>query len=375
LKLIDRNDAVLEALPALSASEWVAVDTEADSLHHYVEKLCLLQLSVSGEDFVFDTLADLNLGPVFEILSRKFLILHGADFDLRILKRTHDFLPLKIFDTMIAAQLLGYGKQGLADLAMKHCGVHLSKAAQKADWSRRPLKEALVTYAANDTHYLGTIRRIMEEELQTLGRLPWHTQCCERLMQSVRIPREDARRERPAWQVKGAARLKGRALTLLRELWHWREEKARTLDRPAFKVLNTEYLLQAAQWASEHPGEDIGLMPDAPRNIRGEFREPLNTLLREARVSPLAETVKTYRPVVSSPWTESSKKAFAALKVLRDSAGNELKIQPSLLATNAVLEILASKVPRSIQEIRGLDCLMPWQVEMLGEKILEVTLD
>ncbi|MBI3315771.1 MAG: HRDC domain-containing protein [Candidatus Omnitrophica bacterium] len=373
MKFIERQDALTEVVEALSASEWVALDTEADSLHHYVEKLCLLQLSVPAGDFVLDTLVGLDWKPLLEALSRKLLIIHGADFDLRMLRRAHGFVPSGVFDTMIAAQLLGYEKQGLADLALRHCGVHLSKAAQKADWSRRPLKEDLLAYAANDTHYLESIWKKMEEELTALGRRRWHTETCERLIQSVSVSKEEVRKDRPAWQVKGSALLKGRALTILKELWHWREERAKVLDRPAFKVLNSEYLIQAARWASEHAGEDIGLMPDAPRNIKGELREPLNEVLKKAQTAPLVEFSKPRRGSVPNPWTETSKQRFLALKSIRDAAGNELKIQPSLLATNAVLEVVALKNPKTFEDIRALDCLMSWQLEVLAEKLLKPT--
>ena len=160
----------------------MAVDTEADSLHHYIEKLCLVQVSVPEEDMVIDPLVSLDLKPLVELLNRKSLILHGADFDIRILKRFYAFEPREIFDTMIAAQLLGYEKQGLADLAEKHCGVVLSKSAQKADWSVRPLNEKLLLYAANDTHYLLPLRAKLQEELEALGRDGWHRQSCAKLL-------------------------------------------------------------------------------------------------------------------------------------------------------------------------------------------------
>jgi ribonuclease D len=174
LKYITDPESLEFACKKISASPWTAVDTEADSLHHYIEKLCLVQVSIVDEDYVIDPLTALELGPLVRILEKKELLLHGSDFDLRILKRFYQFSPPTVFDTMVAAQLLGYEKQGFADLADRHCEVKLSKKAQRADWAERPLSEELLTYAANDTHYLKLIADKMKQELKDAGRLEWH---------------------------------------------------------------------------------------------------------------------------------------------------------------------------------------------------------
>ena len=247
MNYLSTPEEILEAARSVARSPWAAVDTEADSLHHYVEKLCLLQITTPDGDLVVDPLAGADLQPLVSALAGKPLTLHGADFDIRLLKRFYSFEPRMIFDTLLAAQLLGYDKQGLADLAKKHCGVVLPKAGQKADWSRRPLEEDLLVYAANDTHHLPLIRSRMEEELAALGRTSWQTQSCARLLKSLQETRPDRKDPDAAWQIKGSRALRGRALTLLRELWLWREEEAKRRDRPSFKVLNSEYLVQLAQ--------------------------------------------------------------------------------------------------------------------------------
>ncbi len=139
---------------------------------------------------MIDPLVPLDLSALAVILENKFLLYHGADFDVRILKKTTPFRPKKMFDTMLAAQLLGYDGCGLADLANKICGVRLSKAAQKADWSRRPLTKDLLEYAVGDTKYLERIYLQMKKELQKLGRLEWHRQACERLLRNLNAAEE-----------------------------------------------------------------------------------------------------------------------------------------------------------------------------------------
>ena len=185
MKFIDTPALLLECVSKISSSAWAAVDTEADSLHHYLEKLSLVQITVEGEDYVIDPLVPLDLTGLLKALSGKKLILQAADSDIRLLKKTYDFRPQRVFDTMIAAQILGYDRMGYADLVEKHCGIKLSKAEQKADWSRRPLEEKLIVYAANDTRYLKPVQEAMEAELKELGRLEWHRQQCEKLLQTL----------------------------------------------------------------------------------------------------------------------------------------------------------------------------------------------
>ncbi len=373
MRYINQPAFLAEALARIQVSPWVAVDTEADSLHHYFEKLCLMQISTADEDFVIDPLVPLDLGPLASLLSGKRLILHGADFDLRILKKTYGFAPSDIFDTMIAAQFLGYEKQGLSDLALKHCGVVLPKSAQKADWSERPLDEDLLAYAANDTHYLKTIADKMSEELTALGRLEWHRQTCQKLIRTIQLSKEDKNDPELAWQIKGSKELSGPALTILKELWRWREAEAKRRDRPSFKVMNSDILINIAKWSGENPGLDVALMSKAPRHVKHEHRETLNRILDEAKAMPQQQYARKAVLNKSKPLTEASKKRFDLMKTEREKVAAELKIQPSLLATNAVLETLSLETPKNYEALEALSYLMPWQIEVMGETFLKVS--
>jgi ribonuclease D len=140
--VIDSDGKLAEFLPVLRAADWVALDTEADSLHAYPEKLCLLQISTAAGDALIDPLSRIDLNPLWTELQRHRLILHGADYDLRLLRKNHSFVPNRIFDTMLASRLLGEREFGLGSLLQRHLGVTLEKGSQKADWSRRPLTRA-----------------------------------------------------------------------------------------------------------------------------------------------------------------------------------------------------------------------------------------
>src|SRR5437879_115099 len=164
------------------ATTWVAVDTEADSLHAYPEKVCLIQISTASGDELIDPLAQVDLDPLLDALSGHELIMHGADYDLRLLIRHHRFVPSSIFDTMLAARLLGLSQFSLGHLVEKYLGVKLEKGAQKANWALRPLTEKMERYARNDTHHLKPLADKLRDELQAKSRLAWHAESCARLI-------------------------------------------------------------------------------------------------------------------------------------------------------------------------------------------------
>src|SRR3954462_8328650 len=174
-----------ELLSRLPAQDRIAIDTEADSLHCYREKLCLLQLSIPDSDFVLDPLALENLESLAAVLKDKEIVLHGADFVLRLLRRGIGLVPDRVFDTVIAARLLGLRQFSLAALVHKYFNVELPKGSQKANWARRPLPRQMLAYAINDTHYLLGLAEKMESELAAIGRLEWFRQSCQRAIEQA----------------------------------------------------------------------------------------------------------------------------------------------------------------------------------------------
>jgi len=165
--VIDTDERLVAFLPTIRAAAWIAVDTEADSLHAYPEKICLIQISTVAGDELVDPLACLQLDPLLDALNAHQLIMHGADYDLRLLRKHHEFVPSTIFDTMLAARLLGERQFGLSSLVEKFLGVKLEKGSQKANWARRPLTERMEIYARNDTHHLKPLVDKLRVELET----------------------------------------------------------------------------------------------------------------------------------------------------------------------------------------------------------------
>ena len=180
--LIDQPAQLAPLLAALDRVDEVSLDTEADNMFHYRTRVCLLQFLVGKEIFLVDALAPLPLEGLWSRLVEKHLVMHGSDFDLRLLHDLCRFQPHSLFDTMLAAQLLGLARIGLASLLDQHFGVTLDKEGQKANWSKRPITPKLLNYAALDVWHLPALRDILKRELKKLGRLEWLEQQCRAQM-------------------------------------------------------------------------------------------------------------------------------------------------------------------------------------------------
>src|SRR5262245_27547709 len=236
----------------IQAADRVALDTEADSLHSYREKLCLVQISVpstdatSGEDdFIVDPLSNLDLEPLRHVLQSREIVLHAADYDLRMLRRGLNFTASRILDTVIAARLLGIREFSLSALVKRFFGVELHKHSQKANWALRPLPPRMLKYAMDDVHYLLPLAAKLEVELERVHRRDWFRQSCARAIELAAAERERA--EDDLWRIGGAGALDPHSGAVLRALWSWREAEAEISDRPPFHILQNRELLKAAE--------------------------------------------------------------------------------------------------------------------------------
>jgi ribonuclease D len=350
--VIDTNEQLAAYLPVVRAAEWIAVDTEADSLHAYPEKVCLIQISTVAGDRLIDPLADMDIDPLLDALGSHRLIMHGADYDLRLLRKHHEFVPGAIFDTMLAARLLGDRQFGLGSLVEKHLGVKLEKGPQKANWARRPLTERMEKYARNDTHYLKPLSDKLKQELQQQGRLAWHEESCARLI-------DESSRFQPAdldsvWRVKGSHALSRPALAVLRELWRWREQEAIAANRPPFFILSHEMLVDMAAAAAAHrPIEPLVPHHLSPRRRTGLSHAIKTGLQLTADKHPELPQRTGRRP------TEAERRRCAELEKRRDAHAHQLGMDPTLIASRATLLELARNWDKHAPE------LMNWQRVLL----------
>lgn len=348
--MIDTEEKLEGLLPALRAAPWIALDTEADSLHAYPEKLCLLQISSEGVEALVDPLAPIQLAPLLKIFHDHQLIMHGADYDLRLLRKAFDFKPTAIFDTMLAARLIGIREFGLGNLVQKYLGVKLEKGPQKADWARRPLTPRMEEYARNDTRFLKPLADLLRQELEHKGRLKWHSEACRRLVEECSI----VRTADPdlVWRVKGSYHLGPPALAVLRELWHWREKEAVASNKPPYFILQPDTMIAISIAAVE--GRSVE--PLIPKRFSPRRQSTLIKAVQKGVHSPdKPQLIRTthYRQ------SAEEKRRYHELEKKRNKRAHDLGIDPTIIASRADLVQLARN---GASEQNG---LMSWQGELL----------
>lgn len=346
----------------------VALDTEADSFHSYRSKICLLQLSFAGRQVLIDplTLSREDLSPLGELLADPAVckILHGADYDLRMLQKDFGFFLKNLADTQAAAQVLGEKQTSLAALLDKELGVKLEKDFQRANWALRPLNVEMLAYAAADTRYLEELLERLSQRLQQLGRMAWWQEECANLEQVVYQP--------PApdpWsflRVKGARELPPEALGRLSVLWQFREQVAQKLNISPFRILSNETLLRLASQCPSH----LQALKNTP-GVSGAFvrrwgRELLRSLERTEALS-LPEPLPGARD-------RARERKVGKLRRVRDAVAQELGLEPGFLAPRATLEAVAEILPQTFEQ--WYSCLKRrWRVEALSEPLARALLE
>lgn len=358
-RLLDQPGSLDPLVTALAHVDEVAMDTEADNMYHYKTRVCLLQFLVKGEVYLVDVLAPgMKLDALWKVLAKKHLILHGSDFDLRLLHDLCRFRAHSLFDTMLAAQLLGLARIGLASLLEQHFGVALDKEGQKANWSRRPLTPKLLNYAALDVWHLPALRDILKRELKRLGRLEWLEQQCRAQIESgfegFAPPTEHD------WRIGRSERLRGPGLSVLHAVWHWREAQAQRLDTPPFKVCANAVLLKIAEAAESGDSEATIL-----HSIHlGKRHERIFPSLAAAIRAGLARDPKTLprrpgRDPNHVSLTQPEIELQERIRADRDRVAKKLEIDPTLIANRSQLAQIA-RHPKKMPEL-----LLPWQAQLL----------
>ncbi len=350
-RVIDTDQKLAAFLPKLRAADWIALDTEADSLYAYPEKLCLLQFSAAGEDALLDPLSPMDLSPVLEVMQRHELVMHGADYDLRLLRKGHRFVPGGLFDTMLASRLLGDRQFGLNNLLAKYLNVTVEKGPQKANWARRPLTPRMVEYALNDVRHLKPLADLLRGQLRERGRLAWHQESCARLIAECAeqfVPDPDL-----VWRLKGSHRLNPAGLAVLRELWRWREHEAVHSNKPPYFILATEKMVEVAAVAVDsRPVEDA-----LPRHLTPRRRAGVLAAVSEGLATDKKPAVVRHH---SKRPSEAESRRARELERRRDRHAAELDIDPTLIASRATLMDLARDWDKHQAD------LMSWQRKLLA---------
>ena len=335
-----------------------AVDTEADSLHSYEEKLCLIQFGCRGRFALIDPLAmpPEEMVPLIDFVEAAKVWMHGADFDMTMLRRTFGRVPELIYDTQTAARLIGLRQFGFANLVGNYYDIKLSKQSQKADWGKRPLSPKMLEYAVNDVRYLLPIAEVLESHVEALDRTEWFIESCINARTSVLA--RTGKDPDQVWRIQGWGKLQRRALNYLRAVWQWRDDEARRRDRPPFKIMNNELIITITNQLEE--GTEPKLPPRFPRPVTERFWKAI----RRAEQLPEAEwpEIPKRERRRKDPRADSR---FTRLKNHRDRAAEKLGIDQTLIAAKATLEQLAAEPSEEKVEL----LFMNWQKAIMDEAI------
>jgi ribonuclease D len=347
----------------------VALDTEGDSLHHYPERLALIQIAEPADRTWFvDPLAVVDLSPLAPLFAadRPRLILHAGDNDLLHLKRRYGFTFGAVFDTSLAARFLGGTSLGLEVLVRDHLGLELPPSRQKDDWSIRPLTEAQETYAASDVRHLFALAERLREELARVGRLTWVEEECAALAAE---PATERVVDPQAYAgLKGARELPLRGLAILRELYDTREQLARAADRPPFKVLSDAVLVAIAQTVPVG-AEALAAVPGCtPRVVDRWGKAMLGAVARGQALSDdqLPVLTRTPRP----PMSGAVRRRIEALRQWRVEAAPRLGLDPGVLLPNRLIRVVAEAGPTSLSALEVVEGVRRWRVETIGPELI-----
>jgi len=353
---------------SLEGCRVIGLDSESDSLYHHFEKVCLLQIATDrGDAFLVDTLVVRDLSALGPAMADPAVlkVFHGADYDVTTLKRDFGLSFNSIFDTMIAARLLGRKEIGLAAVARDELGVALNKQNQKDDWSRRPLTPEQEAYALADVIHLVAIRERLEAKLAAAARLEWLREECT----AVAALEPAARHRDPeAYQgLKGARRLSPRALAALRELFAWRERRAEATDTPAFRILGNESLVRLAELRPRDPA-GLAVVPGVLPRLRREAGDLLAAVGRAEGLQEdeLPRVARAPRPVVS----DAVRLRADRLKAWRARKAAELDVDVSVVLPQRLIDRLAEAAPEDAAGLAAVGGLRRWRAEAFGTDLL-----
>ncbi len=373
---VDTEPGFRAMLGRLRGESALAIDTESNSLYVYREQVCLIQISVSGTDYLIDSLVlhDLSeLGPILadpDVLK----VFHGAEYDVSVLHRDFGFTVSSLFDTMWASRILGWPAHGLAALLQAHFGVHLNKKYQRANWGVRPLPGPQLDYARLDTHYLLPLHVIQARELDERNRWP---QARYRFAKVARTRGEPKHFDPDGfWKLSGVRDLDDEGRGVLRELYQFRDWLARSENRPPFRVMSNQALLGLSQQTPQSRRE-LHRVKGLSQRIVGRYGRELLAAIREGAQQPVSwgERVRPARSSQHKPNTRPTaacQARFEALRAWRNATAEERGVEPDIVLTNSTLWAVACRNPTCRTDLAEDNLLARWQVQEFGDAILGV---
>jgi ribonuclease D len=365
---LDAPDAVSRWMASIGGSKLVALDTEGASFHRFVDRIYLLQVSTREHTAVIDPLpigVPRELGAVIEDPSVE-IVFHDADYDLRLLQQDYGWQVRNVFDTRVAAQLLGIKAFGLAALLEQFFQVKLDKKHQRADWSMRPLTRDMLDYAAQDTMYLPALRDELKARLEQKGRWSWAREEFTRLEATKWSPEDDAS---AFMRMKGARDLSRRELALLRELIEWRNKVAGAMDKATFRVMGNEPLFEIAKTAPRDRSA-LAAIKGMPRGILESRGQELLDAVSRGLAVPDADLPRFPR---GPRWDKDPQfdARVSAIKSARDAIAAQLDMDTGVLFPRERMEAVARANPATVEEFAAIPDLRRWQIEVFSRAFVD----
>lgn len=372
IKLIDNEKKLEELIDAFETTNTVGVDLEADSMYHFKEKVCLLQIALNGTSVVIDPLQIHDMSSLKPLFSRSDIkkIFHGADYDVRSLNRDFDIEINNLFDTQLACRFLGYKETGLEAVMHKLFNVDLDKRYQKKNWAKRPLPHEMIDYAAKDVIYLAALARFLESELLKKGRLSWVLEECEYLSKV----KPNIQNGEPLFvKFKGSGRLKPKNLAILEALLRHRRDIAERKDKPVFKIIGNDSILKMARHIPLTLRNLEKIEALSRRQLQMYGTELVEVICTANAVPP--EDYPVYPRKRRAPQPPNSPRRMKALKNWRKRIAEKLKMDPGLICNKSLLNAISVLNPKDPSELEKLEEMRGWQREAFGKEIVKVLKD
>jgi ribonuclease D len=364
--LVTSQQDLTALLDDISSQPIIAVDTESNSLHAYRERVCLIQFSIPGRDYLVDPLGEIDLSPLAIVFSdpAKEKIFHAAEYDVMTLRRDFGYTFEHLFDTMWAARILGWPKVGLGSILQSTFGVHTNKRFQRYNWGKRPLDREAQIYACRDTHYLLRLRNLQADVLKQRGR--WEE--AQEVFAEVATSETSRRTFDPESfrRIKGASKLAPRQQAILYQLNIWRDREARRQDRPPFKILGNGTLVTLATSQLRSTADMAGIRGLRPHHIRRYGQDILRAIKLASRTKPPSP------PPPPPRHSRAEMKRFRALQTWRKEMGLRRGVDPDVIVGNPVLWALAEQNPGTVEAMAGIAGLGPWKRKTYGADLLGV---
>jgi len=367
--IIENSSQLAQLVSQIENETTIGVDVEADSMYHFKEKVCLIQMATANVNVVIDPLVIKDLSALKPIFKRSDIqkIFHGADYDVRSLYRDFKFTINNLFDTELASRFLGFPESGLEAVLKKKFAVTLDKKFQRKDWSRRPLPREMVAYAAEDARYLMPLAQDLTTELKDKGRFSWVHEECE-ILSKVR---PNTNGTDPLFvNFKGAGKLDPHSLAILEALLQCRREIARKKDRPLFRIIGARPLLDLAETKPTDMKQLEKTEALSPKQI-GMYGKLILAAINSAMTTPKND-LPVYPRHKAPRVPASAAERVKSLRKWRDDQAEKLAMDPSLILTKSLLSTLAVRKPLTVSGLSRIQEIKKWQVREFGKEILEV---